>query len=84
MLELAEMKKMEELELVLNRSTKLVLRDTPGRSVLMEVRRMVNSAELGYGWLVCEQAFLEEDHVVALSRYLAEHSLNRGSSETDE
>jgi hypothetical protein len=60
-----------EFELLLNKSTKLIIRGYPGKSAVLEIRRTVHSFKHGYGWLTESQAFLEEQHIAAIRDHMA-------------
>jgi hypothetical protein len=60
----------QEIDLLLNKNTKIVIRPYPGRSAVMEIRRAVNSHTLGHGWLTESQLFLEPTHIVAIHESL--------------
>jgi hypothetical protein len=63
-----EEKRMDEREIdvQLNKTTKLVLRGVPGRSSVLEIRRAVNTPRFGHGWLVESQVMLDDRHVAML------------------
>jgi hypothetical protein len=59
----------QELDLQLNRNTKLVMKGSPGKSVVLEIRRAVNCRTLGHGWLTESQVFLDAPHVAEIRDY---------------
>jgi hypothetical protein len=61
----------QELDLQLNRTTKLVLKGYPEKSVVLEIRRAVNNHRLGHGWMTESQPFLEREHQVEIRDYMS-------------
>jgi hypothetical protein len=70
----------QELNLLLNKSTKLVVRGVAGLSAVLEIQRTVNNPRFGHGWMIESRSFLEDHHITTIQDYMTAISPQEGAS----